>query len=342
MTYYRWDTQGEQARRAIAAAPAFFKILLKTKDDPFFLERWILHHQRIVGPGNLVIFDNMSTHPDVLRVYERYRDTVLVLGFQGEYTSLQDVSRCPDLYEALGRSTRFFIFLDTDEFLILIDNDRYYDDESLADFLREQGESDALPATWLLNTERSAVRFRCGKNFDELADGVAFGKPILRPKAGLRGSILHNILVSPVLFSAPFKTNFFVLHLKNLMPAQRIAVNVTKLVAAGFADPGESVESICGRDLEGVTNWSAIRFISEIRALISVADREPPSHPLGAGCLELRDDHTIQYYGETERALVQALIRDPVSSYLKAILRTKHRLEKEGRLMGHVRMDSRR
>ena len=45
---------------------AILKILLKTKDDPFFLAQWIDHHLGIVGPGNIIIFDNGSTNSEVL------------------------------------------------------------------------------------------------------------------------------------------------------------------------------------------------------------------------------------------------------------------------------------
>src|SRR5262245_45969513 len=105
----------------------------------------------------------MSTNPDVLHLYEKYRDTVRVVRFSGLHDSLDWVSPYADLYDALKASTRFFICLDTDEFLILVDDDRWRDDAALVDFLRDQGQSDALPATWLPNTDWSAVRFRCGE-----------------------------------------------------------------------------------------------------------------------------------------------------------------------------------
>src|SRR5262249_9646663 len=153
-------------------------------------------------------------HPDVLRVYDKYRDAIPIIAYPGFCNALHDVSACPELYDALRNATRFFIFLDTDEFLIAIDDDRYRDDEGLVDFLGRQNESDAHPATWLSNTDWRDTRFRCGDDFDALAGHIAWGKPILRANAALSGFINHNAQVHPSLFARPFRTNFFVLHLK--------------------------------------------------------------------------------------------------------------------------------
>src|SRR5262249_21669961 len=161
-----------------------------------------------------------------------------VIRFPGRHNSLHWVSLYADLYDALKASTRFFICLDTDEFLILVDDDRWRDDAALVDFLRDQGQSDALPAAWLPNTDWSAVRFRCGEDFDAFAEAVAWGKPILRADAELSGFIHHNMQLDQALFSKPFKTNFLILHLSNLIPEQRISANVNKLIDTGFAAPG--------------------------------------------------------------------------------------------------------
>lgn len=342
MDHDRWDTHREECCRSIARTRATLKILLKTRDDPFLLERWILHHRKIVGPDNLVIFDNMSTHPDVLRLYDKYKDTIQIIRYPKLHISLHDVSACPELYDALRDATRFFIFLDTDEFLVLIDEDRHYDDEVLVDFLDDQAESDAHPATWLPNMDWSASRFRCGDDFDGLASGIAWGKPLLRAKAGLSGFILHNAHLDRSLFSKPFRTNFFVLHMKHLSPEQRISANVNKLTAFGFAAPGETAEAIGLRSLDGIADWNTIRYVTEIRKWISMTGHRRAAEPLGAGCLELLDDHRIQYYGEKERALVRALIDDPMPAFSRAVLRAKFKLRKEGRPSGLLQRDRQR
>ena len=341
MDHIRWDTHRDACCRSIARH-ATLKILLKTKDDPFLLERWILHHRKIVGLDNLVIFDNMSTHPDVARIYDKYKDTVQIIQYPAFYDSLHDVSACRALYDTLRDATRFFIFLDTDEFLVLIDDDRYYDDETIVDYLEDQDEPDAHPATWLPNTDWSASHFRCGDDFHGLAGGIAWGKPILRAKAGLSGIIIHNAHMAHSLLSKPFRMNFLVLHLKNLMPGQRISSNVNKLRAIGYAAPGESAEAIGLRSLDGITDWNTIRYVTEIRKWMSMTGHSRVPGPLGAGCLELLDDHRVQYYSEKERAVLRALINDPMPSFSRALLRAKFKLHKEGRPAGLVRWDRQR
>ena len=138
------------------------------------------------------------------------------------------------------------------------------------------------------------------------------------------------------LFSKPFRTNFLILHLSNLIPEQRIAANLNKLIDTGFATPGDSAETVARRNLEGRTS-STIRYVTEIRNLLSLAAHPEPDEPLGAGCLELTDGHAIRYHGE--RATAYALINDPVATYLKARLRTKFLMQKKGRLPGLVPSD---
>jgi len=130
--------------------------------------------------------------------------------------------------------------------------------------------------------------------------------------------------------------NFFVLHMKNLMPEQRISSNVNKLRARGYAAAGESAEAIGRRSLDGITDESTIRYVTEIRRLMAMTGHRKEDGPLGAGCLELLDDHRIRYYGEQERALLRALIDDPMPAFSRAVLRTRfvlHKKGQEGRLV---------
>ena len=100
-------------------------ICLKTKDEPYFLERWITHHANIVGLRNLVIFDNMSTNEAVWSIYDRFRRELLLVQFEGYCDALHVVAHYRELYEALKESTAFFAFLDTDELLVRVENDAF-------------------------------------------------------------------------------------------------------------------------------------------------------------------------------------------------------------------------
>jgi hypothetical protein len=320
--YLHWDADRRACCAAIKRTRATFKILLKTKDDPVLLERWIAHHRDIVGDGNIVIFDNMSNDDAVFRIYEAYRHVVNVFRFEGYCDLVHDVSSYPELYRALAESAEYFAFVDTDERLVLFAEDRWRGGRILSRFIEENRSADAFPATWLDNVDWSATRFRCNTDFDGLAGAIAWGKPILRATANLRGFLNHNIQLDQSLFTAPFRTNFFVLHLKNLFPEQRISANVNKLVARRFARAGESAEAICRRDLAAVGDVNTTRYVEEIRRLMPLRGQGARNAgPIDAGCLELRQDHSIGYFSEREKALVNGLIDDPRAAYEKAILR---------------------
>jgi len=329
VTFRRWDTGRKECCALIAGARATLKILLKTRNDPFFLERWILHHRKIAGEGNVIVFDNMSDDQAVIDILHKYKDVAPVVRFPGFCNWIHDVSAYAELYRALGESADYFVFLDTDEFLVLFDGDKYFDGPELVDFIRQHDTANVFPATWLHNADWSAVRYRCGSNHDSLANGIAWGKPVLRSKSRLTGFINHNIQLDQSLFAAPIRTNFFALHMTKLSPKQRISANVNKLIALRVARPGDSAETICSRKLEGMPSSNAIRYIMEIRDLLSMsAEETAQTGPLGAGCLELSADHSIQYYSERERALVNGLIDDPISAYGAAAVRATKALQR--------------
>jgi len=119
----RWDANHAEFCARIEKVRATVKILLKTKNDPIFIERWIKHHIKIVGPENLIIFDNMSDDPEVLSIYRKYRDQIIIITFAGFHNRLHHIPSYYGLYQSLAKSSDYFLFLDTDEYLILIEND---------------------------------------------------------------------------------------------------------------------------------------------------------------------------------------------------------------------------
>ena len=54
---------------------------------------------------------------------------------------------------------------------------------------------------------------------------------------------------------------------------------------------------------------------------MAMSDHPPADTALGAGCLELLDDHRIRYYGEQERTLLRGLLDAPVPTFSRALLR---------------------
>jgi hypothetical protein len=283
------------------------------------LERWIEHHCRIVEPRNILIFDNMSDDPQVLSIYDQHPE-VFVVRFTGFHNNVHRVGLFGDLYSALRDSSQFFVFLDTDEFLTLIEGDHYHPDGSILEFLQSDPLPQVFPGTWLYNTNWIANQFISGTTPEYLSSGLAWGKPVLRSNAPLDGYLNHNIQLDRTLFPARIRTNLFVLHLANLSPQQRIASNINKLIARGFAQPADTAEAISQYTLDGVSDANIVQYVSEIRRLLPMrAQLEAKQGTLRPGCIELSPDGRIIYYSELERQSLLAFIVDPMPVYAAAL-----------------------
>jgi hypothetical protein len=309
-----WDANRAECRAWIERVRSPIKIVMKTKNDPFLIERWITHHMKIVGPENLIIFDNLSDNPEVLSVYRKYRDRINILRFAAPHFLVHDTHVFGDLYRSLAKSAEYFMFLDTDEHLVFFDNDKYYSDDRIVTFVMSNRNYDLFPTIWLLNVKLSPTQFICGAGSRFLAAKLACGKPLLRSDKLPIGYVNHSFQLGTGLFAPPFRTNLFLLHLAHLIPRQRISGNVDKLLAAGLVEPGESPESIARRnDMPDDTTAVYVKEIGEFLAL--EGQKDLGNGPLGPGCLELSPDGTIAYYGDAERKAVNGLIAEPQLAY---------------------------
>jgi hypothetical protein len=316
-----WDTRHRDICAYLEEFPAPLKILLKTKNDPFQLEAWIQHHLKIVGEKNLIIFDNMSDDPDVLSIYRRYCDVVSIFRFSAHHNHIHHVHIFADLYVSLEKTTGYFIVLDTDERLVLFENDNYYADRRIIEYIQANEGFDFFPGTWLQNTDWDPTILVCGNGEWALGNGLAWGKPLLRAKADHIGGFMnHNIQLDRQLFRLPFKANIFVLHLSHLSPRQRIAANMTKLFAYGLAMPGDTPETIAAKNIEGAPDIHA-RYVREIRVLLAPSD-DVETHiraELRDGCLKLTNEGTISYHGATEKMALDSFMNEPTDMYESAI-----------------------
>jgi Glycosyl transferase family 2 len=306
------DRRGECCAR-IEQVWAPVKIVLITKDDPYLIERWIAHHIKIVGAEGLLIFDNMSDDPQVHSVYEKYRDRVNIMRFADKYMNVHHSRAYSDLYGALARSSDYCIFLDTDEFLILIDNDRYYDNDRILSFVMSNSGCDLFPSTWLMNENWIDSQFS-STDAGQLPQLLACGKPLIRSSKFPPGYVNHNFQLGARLFAPPFKANLFLLHLTHLYPRQRISANVNKLITLGVVQPGESAESIAARD--DIADVVAALYAKEIGDCLALDGKiNLVNRVLRPGSLELLPDGTISYYSDAERKALNAFISDPEPIY---------------------------
>jgi hypothetical protein len=309
-----WSVSREECCARIERNRSPIKIVLKTKNDPFFIERWIKHHTKIVGNKNLIIFDNMSDDREVLSVYEEYRDQVEIIRFSGSHNDVHHTLLYRELYRSLARSSEFCIFLDTDEYLILIEDNKYFSDDRIVTFVGGNKGYDLFPSTWLWNVNWSPVQFSCGTEVADLANKLACGKPLIRSDAIPTGYFNHNFQLGSRIFAPPFKTNLFLLHLAHLYPQQRISTNMNKLISRGLARTSDSPESLAQRD--DITDGVPAGYVKEIRDFLALDERQTlGKSTLRSGCLELSPNQTISYYSHAERKAIDDFISDPQPAY---------------------------
>lgn len=295
-----WTTSHDETCENIRKNKSTLKIILKTKNDPYLINGWIEHHKKIVGNDNIIIFDNCSSNPEVLKTYEKYRKEIIIVKFDGFHNDLHDTRKYPELYCALRDSCTFFTFLDTDERLILIDEEKYYTDKKIVEFLEKNRSLDIIPGTWLNNIKASEKIFFLGNSLNDLENGLTWGKPLVNTKTQIEGFINHNIHTAQHI-SAHTPKNIFILHLTKLNPKQRIQANINKLIARGFATPSDSIESIIKRRPSKVSDKNILFYINEIIHLTQISNSEEPSEKISKGMIKLAEKNSLEFHSEQER-----------------------------------------
>lgn len=290
-----WETHRRTAIDIISR-PAKLKIILKTKDDPFFLERWIAHHARIVSEENLIIFDNISADPGVIKTYED-RPHLPVFTFSGMHNNIHDWEMQRDLYDALHKASKHFCFLDTDEFLGAIIDNHWVADESILSFLRP---GEAAPATWLFNAAGSDRIFEV-KDVNELEQGLLWGKPLLPSPPSMAGILTHSVQYDPNIFKSARAINFFILHLKNLDREQRIQANIKKLKSRGIIPADATEETVRHRGVKPDDSYNVRLYLKEAHQLLSEGAPMAPSAP-AENQMEIQRNGAIKFGSAKARA----------------------------------------
>lgn len=228
-----WNTSRDRICNEIRSRVSRLKIVLKTKDDPLMLPRWIRHHEQIVDLSNLVIFDNGSTDRGVLDVYAELPPNVIVCSYSGFHNNLHDTRIFGELYSALRQSTDWFVFLDTDELLAIIKAEVCISDRTLVNILPVVSDR-LLPGIWIYNYPGSDRLFQLDRGGSALENGIIWGKPIIGSQVPLEGFINHNSQCAADLFGGDeLSLRFAVLHMAKLSAEQRIRSNLSKLKSRG-------------------------------------------------------------------------------------------------------------
>jgi hypothetical protein len=316
---FQWEIDYAAACARVKQNRSPFKIVLKIKDDSFFLQRWIDHHAKIVGLENLIILDNMSDDPKVIEVYAKVADVACIIRFTGFHNRVHRVEDFEPLYRALQYSSEYFQFLDADEKLVYVDNDlNVFSDYKIVDSLLASG-ANVLPGSWLENVSESENLLWWDLKQNHPFSCLRSGKPIISSRANIKGMINHNHQLAVNLYDQNVKTNFLVLHYKRLSAKQRIESNFRKLLAYNaFKGRQTTVEDVL------VCNWQEMppgnkrNWIKEIQSLSNQATRPTERARLLDGMVELCDA-CLQFSSEGQRSMFIAMLHQPVSHVKQAL-----------------------
>jgi hypothetical protein len=305
MAFFDWDG-GDFPFNKVFAHASPFKILLKTRDDPWFIRKWFDHHRAICGPENIVIFDNRSTDPSVLDFYRDISATTQIVRFRFHMDHLHHTDMQPGLYRALAQSCRRFCFLDTDEFLACLADDRTLmrpeDIVSLAPAFHDDG-PDYWPGLWLHNAFKSENTFHLGGQRD-LCTNIQWGKPVLSAAKTPSGMINHNIQVAALTGNVASTSPFLILHAKNLLPEQRIAATMKKLATYNYVDAQTRPEEVATMDLSRGQFGTPDLWVGEIAQMLKARN-----DPEGIGAIRI-DGNAITVRDDRSMASLASLYRD--------------------------------
>lgn len=303
-----WSSAQQQICALIAAHRSQMKIVLKTKDDIFFLPRWVEHHRKIVGEKSLVIFDNGSTNPAVLDFYAQLDPRITVARFSGFHNNIHNVAIFPALYAAIRGSCDYYSFLDTDEYLTHWLDGRIRTQAELLTALPESG-STILPGMWLYNYPGSTTLFQIDRRGNSISNGVLWGKPIIGASLEIDGFINHNCQCPRALFSRlKYEGAFIILHLAKLSTAQRIQANLNKLQARRF-DISKIELNRAYLDSTSFADQNIRLYLEEILHLRASEEYRPPqTNGLLVNTVQLNDSGELLFHTPEDKAWFEAAL----------------------------------
>jgi len=305
-----WEQEENAICAAIARHKTPLKIILKTKNDPWLLDKWIQHHARIVGHAGLVIADNRSSDPRVLETYRRTKNHVTMFSFSGFHNRIHDRHLFAPLYRALKSSCKHTLVIDTDEFLISIDNDRWAAGAHLADVIAQTDPDKALCIPWVYNHPFSRNLIEIGSDPSVLIKNAQWGKPVVPINYAEDGMRIHNAQFSPDLYSWDDCHGLFLIHYTRYSKEQRMQANRQKLIARNRIHQHTMFEEIASIDLKTVKDVTNAMCIREIRSLIDQPDNLTARRHLmpRPGTGKLTHDGRVRFHSLFEREALRKYI----------------------------------
>ncbi len=310
--FLHWGSDVEAICRRIEARKSTFKIILKTRNERHFLSRWITHHQNIVPPEDIVIFDNESDDPSVLELLSA-RDDINVFQYSGFHNHLHRPHLFPDLYNSIRQSTKFYTLIDTDEFFVWIDKDgRQLAGRDIVPALEALHDADLVIGLWADNVLGYEDRFRLFAPASLQLAGLRGGKSVISSRVNVEGMLCHNFQLKNVAPRPGNPAHAILCHMKNLEPEQRIRANIEKLRKYKFLKVNEGLERVLAEDWTQLPAGNVRQWIKEIERARATPPSVPnPSAPLPPGQIILSGSGPVRFHSEVERAAYLAFLAEP-------------------------------
>jgi hypothetical protein len=200
--YFDWIHFGKKDGLFFAEGKhTLLKVILKVKDEPHIIRRWIEYYADAIGYHNIIIADCGSTHPGFLAVLKQYEKQILVFRYKQYYDELNWVHANLDLFKTVLINCKYVAVLDADEFLFGMTGNSI-SRRGACELLRHSTE-EIFAGTWFSNeTIPPAIQGRCDLRgplqfaVDEttIRFGTIAGKLIVKTSALLTVNYTGHIL----------------------------------------------------------------------------------------------------------------------------------------------------
>jgi hypothetical protein len=139
-----------------------------------------------------------------------------------------------------------------------------------------------------------------------LKRGLKWGKPIVSTSNDTPDIVLHNTQLQDLIKATRLESRIFILHRKQVVPQERIRVNMLKLRALNVIPPGLSLKELLALDVNSFALGRAI--LSDIHALAALDGTLPPVD----GSFQIDDQGVAKWQTPEQRQVFEDFIRDPL------------------------------
>ena len=229
---------GADAYQLIRDNPRPFKIILKTKNESSLIEKWVKHHEKIVGLDSLIILDNKSTLQKTHEIYNSLDKKLQIFTFDGFHNSIQNYKIHTKFIDSLRESSSSYVILDTDEFLFCIRDDKRWNVFGDIEKIVLSSTADAIPCMWLYNSRVASDQFLSyGLTFNVMEQGILWGKPILSSRLKPEQLFLHNAHLHRETYGNTIEKSLIIAHLSTFDPMNRVRSNLEKIKSRKLVVP---------------------------------------------------------------------------------------------------------